>query len=443
MKRLYPAMRIILTMPVVLGLLATGGLAEAGPTVRKVRHQVSEQRTRIVIDLSARASYKIYRVGRPERIAVNIPGARLAGTVRSFDTRGSVVKRVRVNRLSWGSQIVLDLKRQVPWTDFFLAPVESMPNRIVIDVQGGGGPSTKAAAPVPTAGRRPIKRRDMVVAIDAGHGGTDPGTRGHRIVEKHAALDIARRLAREINGVPGYKAVLIRTKDVFISLQRRSKIAQQKGADIFVSVHLNSAPRKSARGAEVYFLSPGGAATTARRFLRNKTRAAKELGVQGASSDDIIHMLVDINQQAMMRRSSLLAEEILKAVTQKGLPPARSIKQRSFVVLKSIAMPSVMVETGFVTNTRDAAILKTDSGRERAAKAISRGVISFLEKYPPPTEETGRIFVHRVRKGDTLWRISRRYKTSVGSIQKSNKLGKSKLIRIGQELVIREGYAAY
>jgi N-acetylmuramoyl-L-alanine amidase len=416
-----------------------------------VRHSISQGRTRVVIDLSARAEYKIYRVARPERIAVNLPNTRLAKSIRSVDVEGSLVKRVRVNRLSWGSQVVIDLSRKATWSDFYLAAVENMPNRIVVDVLTPAAVQApklagKAKGPVKTAGTgvgKPAKRRDLVVAIDAGHGGTDPGTRGHGIVEKRAALDIARRLAREINAQPGYKAVLTRTKDVFISLPRRSKIAQNKNADIFVSVHLNSAPRRSARGSEVYFLSPGGAATTAKRLLRNKSRAARELGIQGAGSDDIIHMLVDINQQAMMRKSSYLAEEILKALGGKGLPPDRSIKQRSFVVLKSIAMPSVMVETGFVTNSKDATILKSDTGRKRLAKAISRGVISFLKKYPPPTEETGRIFVHRVKKGDTLWKISREYRTSVDSIQRSNRLGKSKLIRIGQELVIREGYAAY
>lgn len=441
-----PRIRILLAAPMLAGLLFTVDTGAAA-TVRGVRHAVSGERTRVVIDLSSRVSYKVYRVERPERIAVNIPGTKAPRRIRSFAVEGSIVRRVRVNHLSWGSQIVLDLKEKASWSDFFLAKVGKMPDRVVIDVFGST-PKPRAVrepkrpATVRAATRRSLAaRRDLVVAIDAGHGGTDPGTRGRGIVEKRAALDVARRLARKINAVPGHKAVLTRTKDVFISLQRRSRIAQQKGADIFVSVHLNSAPRRSARGAEVYFLSPGGASTTARRLLRNKSRAAKELGVQGTGSDDVIHMLVDINQQAMMQKSSLLAEEILKSLNRKGLPPTRSIKQRSFVVLKSIAMPSVMVETGFVTNARDAAILKTSSGRDGVAKAIAGGVISFLKKYPPPTEETGRVFVHRVKKGETLWKISREYHTSVDSIQRSNKLGKSRLIRVGQELVIREGYA--
>ncbi|MEE9271387.1 MAG: N-acetylmuramoyl-L-alanine amidase, partial [Candidatus Krumholzibacteria bacterium] len=287
MKRIASCPRISVAVSL---LLCTGSVvspAAGATTVRDVRHSISQGRTRIVIDLSARTSYKIYRVARPERIAINMPNTRLAKSVRSIDVAGSLVKRVRVNRLSWGSQVVLDLNHKATWADFFLAAVENMPNRIVVDVlTPATTPVTKLAStakgPVKTAGagtavRRTTKRRDLVVAIDAGHGGTDPGTRGHRIVEKRAALDIARRLAREINEQPGYKAVLTRTKDVFISLPRRSKIAQQKDADIFVSVHLNSAPRRSARGSEVYFLSPGGAATTAKRLLRDKRLAAKEL----------------------------------------------------------------------------------------------------------------------------------------------------------------------
>jgi N-acetylmuramoyl-L-alanine amidase len=173
--------------------------------------------------------------------------------------------------------------------------------------------------------------------------------------------------------------------------------------------------------------------------LSNKKTAARELGLEGPQNDDVMHMLVDVNQQAMMQRSSLLAEEILVAMKRRRLPPTRGIKQRSFAVLKSIDMPSVMVEAGFITNAHDANIYKHSEGKQDAAKAIADGIVSFLKKHPPPSAENGKLLVHKVTPGDTLWKLSRRYGTTVASIQKSNRLGNSECLRVGQKLVIREG----
>jgi N-acetylmuramoyl-L-alanine amidase len=426
---------------VAASLLLCAVAAHAAPTVSGVRHAVRDDNTRVVIDLSKPAKYEIKRFDNPERIAVNIPGVRLSNAVRPLSIEGSIVERVRFNRLSWGSQVVLDLKAHARWLDFHLIPVDDMPFRIVLDVQGGN--RTTEPPPVWNTTPRIREPRPFVVAIDAGHGGSDPGASRGRLIEKTAALDIARRLEKAIERHKGYRAFLTRQRDVFISLPERTEIARENGADIFVSVHLNSAPKRHARGSEVFFLSPSGAEATADRFLRNRNRAAEELGLEGRGSDDILHMLVDVNQQSMMERSSALAEEILKSLNRQGVPPPRMVKQRSFAVLKSVTMPSVMVETGFVTNPSDAKVLSSDSGRSRIAEAIADGVVSFLKKYPLPKDETGKIVVHRVQKGDTLWRISRRYNTSVASIQKSNKLGSSKMIRVGQELVIRERNETY
>jgi N-acetylmuramoyl-L-alanine amidase len=421
--------------------------AAAGPTVSYIRHSVHNKQTRVVIDLSARAGYKVFSVKNPERIAINIPGARLSRKLGAVSISDGVIRRIRINRLSWGSQVVLDLRSEAGWRDFYLAAVDDMPHRIILDITpatGGGGTqvATQPARSTPT--RKSASRRPYVIAIDAGHGGSDPGAMGrYKLVEKREALDMARRVTAEINGRDGYKAVLTRDRDEFLSLPGRTRIAKNKDADIFVSVHLNSAPKKSARGIEVFFLSPAGAQSTASKFLANRNRAAEELGVDGARNDDILHMLVDVNQQSMMQRSSLLAEEILRSMNRPGLPPTRSVKQRSFAVLKSIDMPSVMVETGFVTNAQDAKLLKSDAGKTKISEAIADGILAFLKKYPPPADEPSRIVVHRVKKGETLWRISRKYHTSVASIQKSNKMGNSKLIRVGQELVIREGYGTY
>lgn len=426
--------RPVQTSLVALVLLLAGAAEVfAAPSVTGIRHGQRGHQTRVVIDLTGRANYEIYDVANPDRIAVNLPGTRISSKVRPLDLGDGPVRRIRINRLSWGTQIVVDLRTKASWDEFYLAPALDMPDRIVLDI-----------TPRRHDGFQPVKRstparaadQPFIVAIDAGHGGHDPGARGNGIVEKLAALDIARRLARLVEAQRGYRAVLVRDRDEFLDLEQRMQIAKSKNADVFVSVHLNSAPKSSARGAEVFFVSPAGAESTARKVLSSKTTAERELGVSGASNE-ILHMLVDVNQQAMMERSSLLAEEILKSLRRPGIPPPRTVKQKSFVVLKSIDVPSVMVETGFLTNKSDAAIFKSSSGREEIARGIAGGVLSFFDKYPPPSDQNGRLIVYRVRSGDTLWELSRKYNTSVASIQQSNKMGSSKTIRVGQELVIR------
>jgi N-acetylmuramoyl-L-alanine amidase len=265
------------------------------------------------------------------------------------------------------------------------------------------------------------------------------GTKGKpNLIEKELALDIARRVAREINLKKGFRAFLVRDKDIYLDLVDRTRIAKRKDADIFVSIHLNSAPRKSARGVEVWFISPAGAEAAAKRILSNEDVAAKELGLEEPENGDIMRMLVDVNQQGMMQRSFRLAEEILNATNRPGFPPARSVKQQSFAVLKSVDMPSVLVEAGFLTNSKDAAFVRTTEGREAIAVAVAAGVASYARKYPLPPQEKRNSVVHKVRAGETLWAISRKYNTTVASIRRSNGLDESAVISVGQQLVIRD-----
>ncbi len=441
--------RFIVSALLICACSAVSVHAGAPGSVTKIRHGTLDDHTRIVLDLSSKVSYEIRRYQNPERIAINLHKARATSGVQRFDIADGVVHRVRVNRLSWGLQVVLDLRSAADFSDFYLAPVDEMPPRIVLDLQMVAGEAEvgrQAALPAPVRAveEPPQPGREFIVAVDAGHGGKDPGAiGGSKLVEKHIALDLARRVAQEIDAKPGFNAVLTRDRDVYLNLVDRTRIAKQKNADIFVSIHLNSAKRKSARGVEVFFLSPAGAEATASRFLSNKKTAARELGLDEPHNDDIMYMLVDVNQQAMMQRSSLLAEEILKAMKRRGLPPTRGIKQRSFAVLKSIDMPSVMVEAGFITNSQDANIYKSNKGKQDAAVAIAEGILAFLKKHPPPAAETGRVLVHKVTPGDTLWKLSKRYGTTVASIQKSNRMGNSECLRVGQELVIREGHGGH
>jgi N-acetylmuramoyl-L-alanine amidase len=265
----------------------------------------------------------------------------------------------------------------------------------------------------------------------------DPGARGkYGIVEKHLVLDYAKRIAKEINKQQGFKAVLTRTKDVYLTLERRTEIAQRYGADIFVSIHLNWAQNRRARGTEIWFLSPAGAAAKASKLMSDKRDAESELGLDKGHSEELLSLILDTNQQAMMHRSSLLAEEILKAMQKRGFPPSRGVRQKAWAVCTTVAMPSVLIETGFISNAQDAKFLNSKEGRDEVSKAIAAGIISFLKRYPPPSSVGRDVIVHKVKKGETLWRISKLYGSSVATIRKVNGIGKSSTLYPGQELLI-------
>lgn len=413
--------------------------------VERIRHYAHDGFTRIVLDLDAPAGYKVAGHANPERIAINIPGSRAGRALRNVAVGADGIRRIRVNRLSWGTQVVVDLDRKAEWKHFTLARSTKKSDRIVLDVT----PASAAPAPRTTASpsNAPARAADgandlvYVVAIDAGHGGKDRGATGrYGLIEKKLTLDIARRVADEINAMPGFRAILTRTRDVYLTLPHRVSIAENKGAHLFASIHLNSAPNRGARGVEVFFISPRGAERTASRMLSNPNNAADELGVRGEASSDILHMLVDMNQQAVLQRSEALGEAILRSFVGKSLPPQRAVKQKSFAVLRNITLPSVLVECGFLTNSSDAKIIKDPAGRDRVARAVATGIRSYLTTNPPPREQGRPVVVHKVRRGDTLWKLSREYGSSIASIRQLNRLENSSILRVGQELLIYGRY---
>jgi N-acetylmuramoyl-L-alanine amidase len=423
-------------------------------TVKEIRYSVQFDHTRIVIDLSRPAVYQIVEFKDPERLAINIKRTKVASDVRPVGMLNGVVEHVRLNKLSWGSQVVLDLREKARWNHFVLDKTGSRPNRIVLDVYpirssaqpGQAAEETSNETAASNTSAVPVKRRssaaaselsEYIVAIDAGHGGMDPGAIGrYGIVEKHLVLDISKQIAREINKYKGYRAVLTRMNDLYLTLPQRTQIAQAKGADLFISLHLNTAKNRNARGAEVFFISPAGAADKVSKLLSDKNRAESELGLNHGHSDEVLSLILDVNQQAMMHRSSLLAEKIVDAMSKKGMPPTRGIKQRSFAVLKTIVMPSVLIEAGFISNKYDAKYLKGKSGQAEVAQAVASGIISYLKQHPPPSTNKRDVIVHRVKKGDTLWKISRLYGSSVASIQQANSLDHSTRLYVGQKLLI-------
>jgi N-acetylmuramoyl-L-alanine amidase len=432
----HAALLSVLIAVVLVGALP-GPAASRSTRVDRARYSVEGERTRIVLDVSAACDYKISNHKNPDRIAINLPGSRAGKSLKPLDLDKGVVDRVRVNRLSWGVQVVLDLSKPAAWKDFRLTRNKKYPNRIVLDVFDA--PTRRARS---NSGKPRPRTDDLyIIAIDPGHGGKDFGTSK---VEKTLTLDIGKRIVHRINQLDGFKAVLTRDRDVYLRLKDRVDIAASKQADVFVSIHVNWAPNRSARGAEIFFVSPRGAKATTSRVLANPRRAADELGLTGSHNKDLLHMLVDVNQQAVMTRSEQLAESILESLSKKDLPPTRSVKQKSFEVLRTIEMPSVLVETGFISNRHDARLLQSKDGRQRVAEAVANGIVAYFFNFPPPRgrRDPGKpaVVVHKVKRGESLWKISRRYGTTVASLQRANNLDNSSVLRVGQELIVTNRY---
>ncbi|MCI0452275.1 MAG: N-acetylmuramoyl-L-alanine amidase [Candidatus Latescibacteria bacterium] len=449
----------------IVGSLAWPGSPALAGVLRVdgIRHSTSGEHTRVVIDLSRPAQYTVTRLADSVGVAVSFQGAALSLDVVEVAVGRNGVRVVRPLVDAGNVSIRFELDRPASWEVFALPAQRGKPNRVVVDLVPAAivgaapapdiaaGPDAEPAAGDSAAPPRlatsspmtktaPSKPRPYVVAVDAGHGGHDGGATGrYGLVEKKLCLDIARRVAAILNRNGNVRAVLTRDGDEYLTLPRRNQLAEHKGADVFVSIHLNSAPSRTARGAEIYFVAPAGAQSAANQALKSG-EAAHDFGLEESDNSDLVHMLLDVNQQAVLARSELLAESILESVRKRNLLPTRAVKQKSFSVLRTISMPSVLVEAGFISNHADAKLVKDPDGREKVARAVADGVLAFFRAHPPQRNDASQpvtaSLIHRVQRGDTLWTLSRRYGTTVARIRELNGLSVSQELRVGQELVV-------
>lgn len=421
--------------------------------VRTVRSSASDQSVRVVIDLSRPLSYDVFLSADSTAVLVGIPGAVSESSLGKVTVGACGVTSVTTRTIDEPDgtrvEVRLQLDAPVTWKHFSLPASGGKPARIVIDVTrapdvsvpavavaDSGTPAGADTAALVAAPPAPV--RPFTVAIDAGHGGHDTGTLGlYGLTEKKLTLDLAHRVADDLNRRAGIRAVLTRDDDTYLTLPERNEVAEKRGADIFVSIHLNSAPSSTARGAEIFFVAPAGAERAATRELASGD-AAHEFGLDGHEDADIVHMLLDVNQQSVLARSEALAASILEEVRDRSLLPTRNVKQKSFSVLRTISMPSVLVEAGFLSNREDARLLRTGDGRSRIAHAIAQGIGDFLRANPPQRgAAAASAIVHRVQSGDTLWTISRRYHVPVQRICQLNGFRTSQPLHVGQEIVVR------
>jgi N-acetylmuramoyl-L-alanine amidase len=364
-------------------LLATCLLQPAlAVDVRGVRLWAGPDSTRVVVDLSASAQHSIAVLHNPERVVLDVRGGRLGKGARTAAGAGAV-KQVRMSPGPSGSlRLVIDLTHPIKAKSFLTAPNAQYGYRLVLDL---GGIAPHADKPIKVK-HAPTDARDLIIAIDAGHGGEDPGAIGKNGTrEKDVVLAIARELALRINAEPGMRAVLTRSGDYFVPLRDRMRRARAQQADLFVSIHADSIRDRSIDGSSVYILSQRGATDEASRWLAERENASDLIG--GVSLDDkddvLASVLLDLSQSASLNASQVAAERVLHQLTQAGEVRKHEVQQARFMVLKSPDIPSMLVETAYISNPQEEFRLRTQPHQARLAAAIHQGVRDYFYANPP------------------------------------------------------------
>lgn len=432
--------------------------------IEAVRVWPAPDNTRVVFDVSAPVDYKVERLFNPDRLVVDFSNASIAKAVEQPVATDTIMKSIRHARRNGSDlRIVLDLKQKSEYKAFLLKPNEEYGHRLVFDLFGpeqqaqqaqldhlvqraqSGTPTPPKTAVAP-AGRPAVKTvapeakpRDIVIAIDAGHGGEDPGARGYSgVYEKDIVLAIARRLKTMVEREPGMKPVMTRDGDYYLSLRKRTLKARDSRADLFVSIHADAFRDRSVRGSSLYVLSQNGATNEAARWLAEKENASDLIG--GVSLDDkdnlLASVLLDLSQTATLQASFEAGDAVLRNMQPVSTLHKRQVQQAGFVVLKSPDIPSILVETAFISNPQDEKRLRSGDYQEQMASAIFSGIKDYFAKHPPAGTQIAAVSRHHtISRGDTLSQLAAQYRVSVERLRAANRL-KGDQVRVGQVLTI-------
>jgi N-acetylmuramoyl-L-alanine amidase len=411
--------------------------------VHDVRLWRAPDSTRLVFDLDAPVDHKVVTLAKPHRLVIDIASAQLKTNLDKVELKNSPISQIRsgVHNKS-DLRIVLDLKEVVKPRSFVLSANNQYGDRLVVDLYDLDSANRQSVKKVDSVARQ---QRDIIIAIDAGHGGEDPGALGpNRIREKDVVLAISRELEKLLSSARGYSPQMIRTGDYYIGLKKRRELAREKRADLFVSVHADAFKNPQAHGSSVYVLSPKGATSSAAQFLADRENQADLIGGEDVSGKDklVYEVLLDLSMTYKLSASTDAGHYVLRNMGKISRLHSRHVEKAAFAVLKSPDVPSILVETGFISNPTEAKNLNSPAYQRQIARAIFNGITGFFDNSPPDGTYIAWARKNRaipkeyvVARGDTLSEIAQRYQVSITAIRKHNKLS-SNSIRIGQKIVI-------
>jgi len=398
-----------------------------------------------VLDLSGPVEHKLFELSQPSRIVIDVDRSRFAANIRDLDFSNTPIDKMRYGARNKNDlRIVLDMLQVTKPRSFVLKKHAGKPDRLVVDIYDD---STKTVKTVEQVQKSHTAKRDVLVAIDAGHGGEDPGSVGPgRIYEKDVVLKVSKLLKTMIDREPGFTSALIRTGDYYVDNTRRRQRAREMRADLFVSIHADGFKNPKANGASVFALSRRGATSQMARILASKANESDLIGGAGSVSlsdkDDVLAgVLVDLSMTATLASSLDVGGRVLKNMGGFTKLHKNHVEQAAFIVLKSHDVPSILVETGFITNPKEAKKLQTVSHQKRLADSVMSGIKSYFYDNPPEgsyvawKKNNSREIRYTIARGDTLSSIAKRYKITVVELKNLNRLSNS-TIRVGQVLTI-------
>ena len=438
-------------------LLVSGfwaGLAFAETSIDSVRLHRAPDHTRIVFDLPAPVDHKLDKLANPDRVVLDLKDARLAFDINSLDYASSPIANIRVGEHADKTRVVFDMREGVRTRTNLLKPIEPHGWRLVVDLfdktltDSASGTRATAATPASKAPEVRKTTRDeqrlMIVAIDPGHGGEDPGARGPSGTwEKTVVLQIAKKLEKLINDQAGMRAVMVRDGDYYVPLAERRKIArQQHNADVFVSIHADAFTDARAHGASVFALSNRGATSAKARYLAKIANESDRVaGVyEGKRRQFLLSVLADLQMIGSMAGSLYLGRQVLMEMGKvtKLHGNRDKVEQAGFAVLKEPEMVSILVETGFISNPTEERNLRSSAHQSKLARSILNGIDDYFRSHPAPNSwyaaqrrEKGEEY--RIQPGDTLSEIAHQYSVSEQSIRSANDIRGDRIMVGGVE----------
>lgn len=441
----HGAMRNRLTI-LLLMLVCSLPLHAKQAEITGLRIWSAPDHVRLVFDANDKVSHKIFTLKAPDRLVLDLKNVKLTKHLPDPTKENKMIRGMRsADRNKNDIRVVFDLNGAVKPKSFSLRPNREYGHRLVIDLYDGKGTALHRNQPVKSAKKaKTAGHRDVVIAVDPGHGGEDQGARGRKgTYEKDVVLQIGRKLVKLLNKQKGMRAVLIRDGDYYLGLRKRMAKARQHQADLFVSIHADAFRDPKVRGSSVYTLSRSGASNEAARWLAERENSADLVGgVSLEDKDDMLaSVLLDLSQIGTLQASSEAASRVLSELKTLGKTHKRRVQQAGFMVLKSPDIPSMLVETAFISNPDEERRLRDPKHQNKVAKALMKGIRDYFKYQPPPGSwlaANQAVRKHIISSGDTLLAIANRYQVSVKRLRNVNEL-KSDRIRIGQVLQIPGG----
>lgn len=413
--------------------------------VKSMRFWQSPESTRVVLDLSGAVEHKIDVLKNPHRIVIDLPASSVAVDLSELEIKSDLIKKVRQSKpvKAGDLRLVLDLSKEATPKSFSLKPYQDYGDRLVIDLFDK---KKEVAKTEPKVAPKEDLKRDIVIAVDAGHGGDDPGALGPSGTrEKDVVLKLSKDIVAEINKEKGLKAILTRTGDYYLRHRKRTDIARKHRADLFVSVHADGFKSPKARGASVWILNTRGVKSEIARWMRLQEEKSELLG--GVDSkitlsdydSSVRSVLLDLQMDNSIAESMQVAKKVHKNMS-KIAPKMHKphVEENNLLVLKNPDIPSILVESGFITNPGEEKLLKSKKYRQKLAKSVKNGIKSYFKENAPDGTLYAAKYrknVYLVQRGDSLSKVARRFDVTIRELKVANKL-RSNNVRIGQKLII-------